>query len=1099
MVGLVWVAVLLQLRNERNRAEYEAILSSGTLVRTLAENVTRTINEADAALIFVRSAYEKDSKGFVIADWLGANNYKSNLLLQTSIVGPDGLIKTSTVGPSATAIDLSDREHFRFHVDSRDDQLHVSKPVIARTTGKPSIQLTRRIRDADGSFGGIVSTSFDPEYFVRLYRSIDIGRNGLVSLIGLDGVLRASAGLVESKIGISLLETKPFELVRQSHSGHFFGEGDIDGVRRLVSFHRVDGYPLVVTVGLAEDEILAGYRRDRELYFGAAAALTLLILAVVAIGIRSAMRLDRTRAELATQNRLFEAALENMPQGLAMFDAERRLVICNRRYAELYGHAPDELAPGTPMRRIFEHRLARGVYADSAVQESPTWQAGRAIVDTNETRKLDDGRCVAVAIRQIVGGGYVTTHEDVTEARRSEASFQLLFSGNPVPMWVFDVETLRFLAVNEAAVERYGYSREQFLAMTVLDIRPLEDRDKFASFVEAEGGVHEGEQIWRHRTSSGSAIDVAIYSRSLRYEGRAAALVAAVDVTDRMRAEREVLQTKAFLDTLIENVPVPIMVKAAQTLRYVFVNRATELLFGRQRDRIIGRTAYDLFPKRTAEDITALDCDALRSREATLTERRRLNLKGDQERAITSRRVAVPGDDGKPQYLLGVLEDITERTRSEERIAHMAHHDALTGLANRTLFAQRLGEMADRCRRLGRRFALHMLDLDRFKEINDSLGHPMGDGLLKQAAGRLVTSVGEAGVVARLGGDEFAILQPIDDDPRESAIMLASRIAEAVGAPYELEGQRISIGTSIGIALAPDHGEIGELLLKNADLALYKVKAEGRNAFRFFEPEMEATATARRALEADLRAAIGEEDIGVHYQPVIDIRSQATVGVEALVRWRHRERGMVSPAEFIPHAEETGLILPLGEWILRKVCSDTAGWPNDIKVAVNLSAVQFKKGNLLEMVTSALVDSGLAPERLELEITESVLLQQSDENIAVLHQLRELGVSIVLDDFGTGYSSLSYLRAFPFDKIKIDKSFVNDISTRSDCAAIVCAVIGMARSLDVITTAEGVESREQLELLDAAGCTQAQGYLFGAAVPACELRFSGESRATRAA
>ena len=297
------------------------------------------------------------------------------------------------------------------------------------------------------------------------------------------------------------------------------------------------------------------------------------------------------------------------------------------------------------------------------------------------------------------------------------------------------------------------------------------------------------------------------------------------------------------------------------------------------------------------------------------------------------------------------------------------------------------------------------------------------------------------------------------------------------------------MGASIGIALAPNHGDSADLLMKRADQALYRVKADGRNGFQFFEPEMEVAANKRRVLEIDLREAISQEEFEIHYQPVIQVASRKMVGVEALARWRHPRRGLISPADFIPLAEETGLIMPLGDWILRKACTDAARWPAEIKVAVNLSPAQFKKSNLFEVVASVLAESGLAPERLELEITETVLLHHNETNLAVLHQLRDLGVAVVLDDFGTGYSSLSHLRIFPFNKIKIDKSFVADMPTRADSAAIVCAIVGMAKSLDVITTAEGVETEEQFSLLHAAGCTQVQGYLFSPAVPAPKLEF----------
>jgi diguanylate cyclase (GGDEF)-like protein len=434
-------------------------------------------------------------------------------------------------------------------------------------------------------------------------------------------------------------------------------------------------------------------------------------------------------------------------------------------------------------------------------------------------------------------------------------------------------------------------------------------------------------------------------------------------------------------------------------------------------------------------------------------------------------------------------EDITERQRVEARVAHMARHDALTDLANRVLFREKMEDALARLRRRNEAFSVFVFDLDLFKAVNDSLGHPVGDALLKAVAHRLRETVRESDTVGRLGGDEFAILQTVEVDQKEAAIVLATRLLKAVCAPYDIDGHQIVIGISIGIALAPGHGTDADELLKNADLALYRAKSEGRNGYRFFEIEMDADARLRRQLEVDLRNAIARDEFVLHYQSIVDVATLTACGVEALVRWRHPRLGLISPEKFIPLAEEIGTIIPLGEWILRTACVDAASWPAHIKLAVNLSPVQFRNGNLVDIVVSALVDSGFPPDRLELEITETLLLQKNAGNIAVLHQLKNLGAGIVLDDFGTGYSSLSYLQMVPFDKIKIDQSFVAELSQRADCAAIVCAVTGLARSLKIHTTAEGVETKEQFELLRAAGCTQVQGFLFGRPRPACEFYF----------
>jgi diguanylate cyclase (GGDEF)-like protein len=430
-------------------------------------------------------------------------------------------------------------------------------------------------------------------------------------------------------------------------------------------------------------------------------------------------------------------------------------------------------------------------------------------------------------------------------------------------------------------------------------------------------------------------------------------------------------------------------------------------------------------------------------------------------------------------------EDITEQRRAQAKIAHMALHDALTNLPNRMLFREQL---EDRLAHLERdhKFAVLCLDLDRFKSVNDTLGHPFGDKLLRQVGERLRSCLRECDTIARLGGDEFAILQLGVNQPTETTA-LAARLIEIVSTPFDLDGHQVVIGLSIGIAIAPTDAADPDQILKNADMALYRAKGDGRGTYRFFEPEMDALMQARRALELDLRKALINGEFVLHYQPLVNLERGKICGFEALLRWNHPERGLISPLEFVPLAEETGLIVPIGEWVLRQACEEAVKWPGDVSIAVNLSPIQFKMPNLSQIVMSALAHSGLAARRLELEITESVLLLNSESTLATLHQLRRLGVRISMDDFGTGYSSLSYLRSFPFDKIKIDGSFVRDLSSNADSMAIIRAVAGLGSSLGMTTTGEGVETQEELDYLRTEGCTEAQGFYFSQPRPASEV------------
>ena len=433
---------------------------------------------------------------------------------------------------------------------------------------------------------------------------------------------------------------------------------------------------------------------------------------------------------------------------------------------------------------------------------------------------------------------------------------------------------------------------------------------------------------------------------------------------------------------------------------------------------------------------------------------------------------------------VATYEDITERRRAEARIVHMARHDALTGLPNRLLFGERVEQALAQVGR-DSTFAIFCLDLDRFKTVNDALGHPIGDELLRAVAFRLQSCVREVDTVARLGGDEFAIVQAGLRTPEDAAV-LAARIVEAISRPYDLDGHRVNVGTSIGVAMAPLDGTSYDKLLKCSDMALYRAKLEGRGIWRFFEPEMDAQLQARRALELDLREALSLDQFEVFYQPLFDLAQDRIGGFEALVRWHHPTRGLVLPAEFIPLAEELGIIVPLGDWVLRTACAEASSWPGHVKVAVNVSPAQFKSGCLVDNVVAALARAGLPANKLELEITESVLLAESAATLAALHAIRNVGVRISMDDFGTGYSSLSYLRSFPFDKIKIDRSFIRDLGT-PDSTAIVRAITGLGRTLGMRTLAEGVETNEQLAWLRAEGCSEAQGYLFGQPKPASSV------------
>jgi len=815
---------------------------------------------------------------------------------------------------------------------------------------------------------------------------------------------------------------------------------------------------------------------------------------------------ERMRAEqqVREQKLQLDTALNNMSQGLNMFDAAGRLIVCNDRYLRMYGLSTEAVKPGCTVQELVDARIASGMF----FSDDPSRYTAELLEDMRErkgtsstTRKLPDGRTIAVNSQPTPDGlGWVVTHEDITERQQlleeRESSAHLLseqkvrldaaLNNMTHGLCMFDAEG-RIVLFNRRYCEMMGETAEFLQGRSLLDLWKyrtasgvfVEDPDK--SFSAVMKAMREGKSRVKEMVRQDGGT-VRVVDQPMDGGGWVATLE---DITEQRRTERERDRNRQFLDLIIDHVPSAIFVKNAVDRTYVLVNRAAEQFWGVTRNSMIGKTARDVFSEEEAGKIEAREGDLLRSGKALFDEREVLAASGGL-RSIYSRRLTIRDDSQAAQYLLAVVDDVTERKAAEAKIAQLAHYDPLTNLPNRTLFRAQLEKELSFVKR-GGQLAVLYLDLDHFKGINDTLGHPCGDELLKQVAQRLRSCLRESDLIARLGGDEFAIVLTQLQDPKEAAV-LAQRLREAIiGAVYDLNGHQTTTDLSIGIALAPADGVEMDELVKHADLALYGAKAEGRANYRYFAPEMNARMKQRRGLETDLRSAMGNGEFELHYQPLINLQTQAIIGCEALLRWNHPLRGRIPPLEFIPVAEETGLINAIGEWVLKTACAEAMTWPDHTSVAVNVSPVQFRNPALALTVVNALAASGLPAHRLELEVTESVLMQNNETTLATLHQIRDLGVRISMDDFGTGYSSLSYLRSFPFDKIKIDQSFIRDISKGDDAVAIVHAILNLASSLKMTTTAEGVETEEQQKVLQATGCEEMQGYLFSPPRPAAEI------------
>ncbi len=869
-------------------------------------------------------------------------------------------------------INIASRAYFQSFKTNPTSEPVLLESVRSFLIGKWTTVVARRLSLPDGTFVGVLVRRIDPDSYQRYFASVALAEGAAITLFDREGIMLARYPHVESMIGANYKNAPLMQKVLTRGGQHTLRvKSPVDGTEKLGSAVSLTHFPLVIMATNTVSAALADWRQQTGFMVTTATLSAAVIALILFLIIRQIVRQNREAQQRLEAERLrLDTALNNMSQGLILYDAGGYIVTCNRRYADMFGLSHDVIKPGCHIREAMYHRQERGAF-DGDVEAfcAEVMRVAAEGTVSTLTHQLANGRAFQVINTPLVQGGWVATIEEITERRNLE-----------------------------------------------------QERDR----------------------------------------------------------------NYTFLSEIIDHIPSQITVKDARTRQYLLLNVVAEQLFGQSRQDVVGKTAFDIFPEGAAAHITDDDSMALKSAKGLFKDEHAWQMPGMGLRYITSTRIGINDGAGEPRYLIHVIDDVTERRRADEKIAHMAHYDALTDLPNRTLFRQQiereLANVADGCQ-----FALLYIDVDEFKGINDSLGHHVGDELLKAIAGRIRACLKPGDLIARLGGDEFAVIQTKIESSTD-VLAFVTRIHEAIRRPYHCLGHQLSTDASIGIALAPQDGADLDQLIKNADLAMYGAKAEGRRTYRFFVPEMDASAKARLSLEQDLRQALVNGGFEIHYQPLVNLHSGEVSGCEALLRWRHPERGMVSPVEFIPIAEDTGLINELGDWVLRTACNEAATWPAHVRLAVNVSPVQLKCDTLALRIAGALAASGLAPHRLELEITEAVLIRDDEAALSILHQLRSIGVRIALDDFGTGYSSLSYLKRFPFDKIKIDRCFVADIAETSESPVIVQAVVNIASASNMTTVAEGVETEAQREMLRNLGCTEMQGYLFSKPRPAAEVR-----------
>jgi diguanylate cyclase (GGDEF)-like protein len=1111
LITASWFVVAFVSSAEREKAIGEAVKQSDTLVRLFAHSTEDILNRFDRTLLLLRKSYEDDPSHFDLRKWAGQAALVGDETYQVSMIDANGFQTVTTLDHDGPPVYLGDRPHIQEQLHTDEDRLYISKPVLGRATKKMSLQLARRVHNPDGGYAGLILISLDPNFIQRFYQTIGLDSSGSIIIRNLEGVVMAAQGLSQDVLGKKVVQPALTEALTRSASGHFTGAA-IDGVDRLVAYRTSDKFPLIFTVGQSEDSILSEYKQNRAAYIIVASIVTVIVLIATGFAIRYQIRLDNNRRdlkqlndEISRQNVRFDAALTNMPSGLAMFDADGNLTVWNERFADIY-RMPDELLrQGTSIHSIVKYcDQTRGRKLDVTGFVDKLRRKLRETGRSHATAYLKDGRIISIVEAAIAGGGWVGIHEDITaqqmqkklvaenaaELELINARFNAALRNMSQGLCLFDPDQ-RVVMSNARYAEMYRLREDQVKPGTTLQ-EILQARAKngagFTTNAEAYISVDLKRPSETRQLSDGRLI--AIKRQPMANGGW---LTTHEDVTAEKKSEKLLAEKAAELEVMntrfssaLSNMAQGLCMFDGEKRLTVWNDRFAQLYnvpewllkVGTPYAEIathhiaytLGKPIDDEEVRAQAEALLALPPDASRIDELP------------DGRCMQLTRSPMQGGGW-----VAMIEDITERRRAEAEIIHLARHDALTGLANRGEFNARLDEASKRLKRNGGGIAVMMIDLDRFKAVNDTHGHLAGDQLLSEVGRRLQSTIRETDVLARLGGDEFAIIQEGGHEQREGAVAVALRIIEVMAKPFDLNGHEASVGTSIGIAMAPEDGVEPGDLLKRADLALYSVKSSGRNDFRIFQNEMLEIVNTQQSAERELREAIAQGQFELHYQPVVDVKTRELRGVETLVRWRHPTKGMIAPDNFIPLAESTRLIVPLGEWILKQACADAAAWPAHVKVAVNISAIQFKKGNLFEVILETLVSTGLPPERLELEITETSLLENQEAHLTTIRQLKNLGLSIALDDFGTGFSSINYLTIFPFDKIKIDKSFTKGVLSRGECKAVVASALALAQGLGIVTTVEGVETEEQFEYMRAAGVELAQGYLFGKPVPLAEF------------
>ena len=960
LIGLLWSGVVLKIRAEEKAEISELMKDTANLARAVEEHAVRTVREADQVLLSLLSQIRLQGSKPDLRQLIEDGPILSRIYTYFSIIDERGNLVAGS--QPFKPMNLSDREHFQVHV-AREilNQPFISKPVVGRASGKASIQITRRINKPDLSFGGVAVVAIDPDYLTQFYSQLDIGKKGVATLVGRDGIVRAQRAGSNVTATPDVKKWSLFKHLETSKSGSYLATNAADGLTRIFSYRTLPDHPLVVVVGVEmEDALAVFYQRSRN-YQQAAAFASLVILG---------------------------------------FTGFLLLLVSRRKRAE----------------------------------------AGRAQLAAI-VQSSDD------AIISITPDGVILT-------------------------W------------NEGARRLFGHTAMQAIGQPFTLLYPATEYPKAWSDLEA---VKRGERHYEAMRvrRDGGLIPVSVTAFPIQ-DGNGK--ITGIGVSYRNIAERKKAEAvQAELSAIVEQSNDAIVSRSTDG-KFQSWNKGAERMFGYSAVEAIGRSISMILPPEERSAVEQKLQQTLRGEDVPPYETRRVTKDG---RVIDVLASVSPVKDrtGSVTSVSIIFHDITERKKSQERIAYLSQYDALTGLPNRSLFQDRLELAIAHARRRNEVLGVLLVNLDRFKKVNESLGHEAGDELLRKVASRLKSSLREVDTIARLGGNDYAVLvegiKATDD-----VTAIADKLIQMLASPFDMAGQAIFVSASVGIAVCSNGDCVAGKLLEGAEIAMSRAKQDGGGDHSLFQDEPITLSGKRLTFETRLRHALENGELAAHYQPKVSLLTGDITGAEALLRWNSPQLGHVSPAEFIPIAEETGLIVPMGAWILEAACTQAALWRrqgHDLNIAVNLSPRQFRQKDLVSMVAEILERSGLEAQRLELEITEGTAMKNAEQTIGMLNELHRLGVKFAVDDFGTGYSSLGYLKRFPLHCLKIDRSFVSDAVEDPNSKAIVRATLALAHSLNLKVVAEGVETEALRDFLAEAGCDEYQGYFFSRPLPAMEF------------